>query len=90
MINSEIKKVYYLINNLSPRPYIPNYKKNLYNSFIHKSTSNSILNLLELCYVIDKRIKTGVGNFKTWHQLEILIASFILNEPLNNMSKEIG
>lgn len=90
LINSEIKKVYYLINNLSPRPYIPNYKKNLYNSFIHKSTSNSILNLLELCYVIDKRIKTGVGNFKTWHQLEILIASFILNEPLNNMSKETG
>ena len=49
-----------------------------------------MLDLLELCYMIDKRIKTGAGNFKVWHQLEILITSFILNEPLNNMSKEIG
>ena len=90
LINSEIKKVYYLLNNLSPKPYIPNYKKNLYATFIRKSTSNSILNLLELCYMIDKRIKTGAGNFKVWHQLEILITSFILNEPFNNMSKEMS
>ena len=88
LINSEIKKVYYLLNNLSPKPYIPNYKKNLYNTFIRKSTSNDILSLLELCYMIDKRIKAGAGNFKVWHQLEILITSFILNKPLNNMSKE--
>ena len=90
LINSEIKKVYYLLNNLSPKPYIPNYKKNLYNTFIRKSTSDGILSLLELCYMIDKRIKTGVGNFKVWHQLEILITSFILNKPLNNLSKEMG
>ncbi len=90
LINSEIKKIYYLINNLLPQPYIPNYKKNLYNTFMRKSTSNNILKLLELSYAIDRRIKTGVGNFKVWHQLEILAASFILNKSLNNMSKETG
>jgi DNA polymerase III delta subunit len=90
LINSEIKKIYYLLNNLSPQPYIPNHKRALYNTFSRKSNNNNLLDLMELCYVIDRRIKTGAGNFNVWHQLEILVASFILNEPLNNMSKEIG
>jgi DNA polymerase-3 subunit delta len=90
LINSEIKKIYYLLNNLSPQPYIPNHKKSLYSAFSRKSNSDNLLGLLELSYVIDKKIKTGSGNFNVWHQLEILVASFILNEPLNNMNKETG
>jgi len=78
------------LNNLSPQPYIPNHKKSLYSAFSRKSNSDNLLGLLELSYVIDKKIKTGSGNFNVWHQLEILVASFILNEPLNNMNKEIG
>ena len=90
LINSEIKKVYYLLNNLSPQPYIPNHKKSLYSIFSRKSNSDNLLELIELSYMIDKRIKTGVGNFNVWHQLEILVSSFILNEPLNKINKETG
>ena len=90
LINSEIKKIYYLINNLLPQPYIPNNKKNLYSAFSRKSNSNNLLGLIELSYVIDRRIKTGAGNFNIWNQLEILVASFILNEPLNDINKEIS
>ncbi len=90
LINSEIKKIYYLLNNLSPQPYIPNHKKILYSTLSRQSDSHNLLDLIELSYVIDRRIKTGFGNFNVWHQLEILVASFILNEPLNNIKKEIG
>ena len=90
LINSEIKKIYYLLNNLSPPPYIPNHKKILYSTFARQSSSNNLSDLIELSYIIDRRIKTGAGNFNVWHQLEILVASFILNEPLNNIRKEIG
>ena len=90
LINSEIKKIYYLLNNLSPQPYIPNFKRNLYNTFSRNSDSDNVSDLLELCFVIDKKIKTGKGQVKVWHQLEILVSSFILNEPLNHISKEIS
>ncbi|MDB3973115.1 hypothetical protein N9391_02420, partial [Gammaproteobacteria bacterium] len=59
-------------------------------AFSRKSNSNNLLGLIELSYVIERRIKTGVGNFNIWNKLEILVASFILNEPLNNINKEIS
>ena len=90
LINSEIKKIYYLLNNLSPQPYVPNHKKILYSNLSRQSNSDNLLDLIEFSYVIDRRIKTGFGNFNVWHKLEILVASFILNEPLNNIKKEIG
>ena len=46
------------------------------------SESNTVFNHVfkKDNYFIDKSIKTGVNNINIWHQLEILISSFILNK----------
>ena len=80
LLNMEIKKIYSLAGGLSPSPYIPNYKKNIYGRLANNANSQILESLMELCYFIDKSIKTGANNINIWHQLEILISSFILNK----------
>ena len=80
LLNMEIKKIYSLAGDLSPSPYIPNYKKSTYSRLVNNINTQILESLMELCYFIDKSIKTGVNNINIWHQLEILISSFILNK----------
>ena len=84
LMHNEIKKVYYLMFDLSPKPFISNYKKNLYNSLVSEFEKNTLENMLEFCYSIDKSIKLGSNNINIWHQLEILVSCFVMRKPINN------
>ncbi len=83
LLNSELKKIYYIANNLLPQPYIPNYKKSIYNSFIKFSDYSVLSDIIEFCYSIDKSIKTGVNDIYVWHKLEIMISCIILDKSPN-------
>ena len=83
LLNSELKKIYYISNNLLPEPYIPSYKKNIYNTFANSCDNNVLSDIIEFCYSIDKSIKTGVTDISIWHQLEIMISCFILSKSPN-------
>ena len=83
LLNLELKKIYYLVNDLSPHPYIPNFKKSIYDDFATSSNNNVLSDLIEFCYSIDKSIKGGINDINIWHQLEILISCFILGKSPN-------
>ena len=79
----------YLSNNILPHPFIPNFKRDLYNKVSKNMNKTCLVELLEYCYSIDKNIKLGINDLKVWHQLEILISSFILNKPPSYLAKRI-
>tara|TARA_B100000953_G_scaffold198030_1_gene163212 strand:+ start:4653 stop:5663 length:1011 start_codon:yes stop_codon:yes gene_type:complete len=84
LIHNEIKKVYYLMFDLSPKPFISNYKKGLYNSLVNEFDKNTLEGMLEFCYSIDKSIKLGSNNINIWHQLETLVSCFVMRKLINN------
>ena len=82
LINSEIKKIHSLVCKLSPPPYIPNFKKNIYDRFSENYNKEHLMGLLQSCYAIDKSIKLGIKNSNIWHDLEVLVLAFIMKKPL--------
>ena len=86
LINSEIKKTYSLACKLSPPPYIPSFKKNIYDKFSENYNKEHLMNLLQSCYAIDKSIKLGIENSNIWHDLEVLVVAFIMRKPLLHQS----
>jgi DNA polymerase-3 subunit delta len=84
LIHNEIKKIYYLMFDLLPKPFISNYKKDLYNSLIKKFDKDTLEGMLEFCYSIDKSIKLGSNSINVWHQLEVLINSFAMRKSIDN------
>ena len=81
LINNEIKKVYSLSNNLSPQPYIPSFKKNEYSKFSKDISNQHLIDLMQYCYSIDKLIKLGSSQNHIWHNLEVVVTSFVLKKP---------
>ena len=86
LINSEIKKIYSLACKLSPPPYIPSFKKNIYDKFSENYNKEHLMNLLQSCYAIDKSIKLGIENSNIWHDLEVLVVAFMMKKPLLHQS----
>jgi DNA polymerase III delta subunit len=86
LINSEIKKIHSLACKLSPPPYIPSFKKNIYDKFSENYNKEHLMNLLQSCYAIDKSIKLGIENSNIWHDLEVLVVAFIMRKPLLHQS----
>ena len=82
LINSEIKKIHSLVCKLSPPPYIPSFKKNIYDKFSENYNKEHLMGLLQSCYAIDKSIKLGIKNSNIWHDLEVLVLAFIMKKPL--------
>ena len=86
LLSNEIKKIYYLVNGLSPQPYIPNYKKNVYSKFSKDYSKQHLMDLIQYCYAIDKAIKLGSTESNIWNNFEILITAFVLKKPLIHQS----
>ncbi len=86
LINSEIKKIHSLVCKLSPPPYIPSFKKNIYERFSKNYNKEYLMDLLQSCYAIDKSIKLGINNSNVWHDLEVLVIAFIMKKPLLHQS----
>ena len=86
LINNEIKKIHSLACKLSPPPYIPSFKKNIYDKFSENYNKEHLMNLLQSCYAIDKSIKLGIENSNIWHDLEVLVVAFIMRKPLLHQS----
>ena len=86
LINSEIKKIHSLACKLSPPPYIPSFKKNIYDKFSENYNKEHLMGLLQSCYAIDKSIKLGIKNSNIWHDLEVLVIAFIMKKPLLHQS----
>tara|TARA_X000001036_G_scaffold45942_2_gene36789 strand:+ start:2615 stop:3613 length:999 start_codon:yes stop_codon:yes gene_type:complete len=86
LINSEIKKIHSLACKLSPPPYIPSFKKNIYDRFSDNYNKEHLMVLLQSCYAIDKSIKLGIKNSNIWHDLEVLVIAFIMKKPLLHQS----
>ena len=87
LINNEIKKVYSLSNNLSPQPYLPSFKKNSYSKFSRDYSNQHLIDLMQYCYSIDKLIKLGSSQNHIWHNLEVVVTSFVLKKPLPCQTK---
>ncbi len=80
LINLELKKIYSLHNEVSPMPYIPSFRKNLYYQIYDSLDKPLLKRLMEYCHEIDLSIKTSYSHTDVWHKLELLISSFILNK----------
>ena len=87
LINNEIKKVYSLSNNLTPQPYVPSFKKNAYSKFSRDYSNQHLIDLMQYCYSIDKLIKLGSSQNHIWHNLEVVVTSFVLKKPLPYQTK---
>ena len=91
MINNEIKKIYYLVNELSPSPYIVSFKRTAYNNFAVNYSKQHLEDLLQYCYAIDKSIKLGINKADIWHNFEILVTAFIMKKSFSSLlSTEIA
>ncbi len=84
LINNEIKKIYYLVNELSPSPYIVSFKRSAYNNFAINYSNQHLMDLMQYCYAIDKSIKLGISQVNTWHNFEILVTAFIMKKPFSS------
>ena len=85
LINNEIKKIYYLVNELSPSPYIVSFKRTAYNHFAVNYSKQHLDDLLQYCYAIDKSIKLGISEANIWHNLEVLVTAFIMKKSLSSL-----
>ena len=85
--DNEIKKVYSLSNNLTPQPYVPSFKKNAYSKFSRDYSNQHLIDLMQYCYSIDKLIKLGSSQNHIWHNLEVVVTSFVLKKPLLYQTK---
>ena len=91
LINNEIKKIYYLANELSPSPYIVSFKRTAYNHFAVNYSKQHLEDLLQYCYAIDKSIKLGINKADIWHNFEILVTAFIMKKSFSSLlSTEIA
>tara|TARA_B100001778_G_C18565697_1_gene620004 strand:- start:255 stop:1253 length:999 start_codon:yes stop_codon:yes gene_type:complete len=86
LINNEIKKVYSLVSELSPPPYIPSYKSIAYKKFSQNFSKEHLMNLLQYCYAIDKSIKLGINHTNIWQNFEILVTAFVMKKSLVRQS----
>ena len=75
-----------LVCKLSPPPYIPSFKKNIYDKFSENYNKEHLMGLLQSCYAIDKSVKLGIKNSNIWHDLEVLVIAFIMKKPLLHQS----
>ena len=76
ILYNEIKKIFFLKNNLEPKPYIPYNKSALYQKISSKLNSQKIKKMMKYCYKIDKSIKSSSNNDYVWNQFECIIHSF--------------
>ena len=76
IIYNEIKKIFFIKNNLEPRPYIPYNKSTLYQTISNKLDSQKIKKMMKYCYKIDKSIKSSSNHDYVWNQFERIIHSF--------------
>ena len=76
IIYNEIKKIFFIKNNLEPRPYIPYNKSTLYQTISNKLNSQKIKKMMKYCYKIDKSIKSSSNHDYVWNQFERIIHSF--------------
>ena len=76
IIFNEIKKIFFIKNNLEPRPYIPYNKSTLYQTISNKLNSQKIKKMMKYCYKIDKSIKSSSNHDYVWNQFERIIYSF--------------
>ena len=76
ILYNEIKKIFFLKNNLEPKPYIPYNKSALYQTISSKLNSQKIKKMMKYCYKIDKSIKSSSNNDYVWNQFECIIHSF--------------
>ena len=76
ILYNEIKKIFFLKNNLEPKPYIPYNKSDLYQTISSKLNSQKIKKMMKYCYKIDKSIKSSSNHDYVWNQFECIIHSF--------------
>ena len=90
LLQNEVRKFLYLRQNLSPKPYIPSFKQNKYNSLMSVYKPSFLESLIRRCFTLDKYIKSNSEMEYVWDNFEEMIVMLTSSSHRDMIEQRLG
>ena len=90
LLQNEVRKLLYLRQNISPKPYIPNFKQNQYNTVMSLFEPSSLERLIRRCFVLDKYIKSNSEMEYIWDNFEEIVVMLTSSPHHDMIERRLG
>lgn len=84
LLQNEVRKFLYLRQNISPKPYIPNFKQKQYDAVMSLFEPSTLESLIRRCFTIDKYIKSNSEMKYVWDNFEEMVV-ILTSSPIRDI-----